>query len=83
ARTMESRYSDLPVMYAQLTEIYIGLERGLQALISEAQYHRLTGNDNRAVKLYDEILASKNLDITTISRIEQKRAEIVDAIKVK
>jgi predicted Zn-dependent protease len=83
ARTMESRYSDLPVMYAQLTEIYIGLERGLQALISEAQYHRLTGNDNRAVKLYDEILASKNLDITTISRIEQKRAEIVDARKVK
>jgi hypothetical protein len=82
ARTMESRYSELPVVYAQLTEIYIGLGRDLQGLISEAQYHRLTGNDNRAVKLYDEILASKDLDITTISRIKQKRAEIIDARKV-
>ncbi len=83
ARTMENRYSELPVVYAQLTEIYIGLGRDLQGLISEAQYHRLTGNDSRAVKLYDEILASKDLDITTVSRIKQKRAEIIDARKVK
>ena len=83
ARTMESRYSQLPVVYAQLTEIYIGLGRDLQGLISEAQYHRLTGNNNRAVKLYDEILASKGLDITTVSRIEEKRAEIIDGRKAQ
>jgi predicted Zn-dependent protease len=83
ARAMESRYSELPVVYAQLTEIYIGLGRDLQGLISEAQYHRLTGNNNRAVKLYDEVLDSKDLDITTVSRIEEKRAEIIDARKAQ
>jgi predicted Zn-dependent protease len=82
ARTMERRYSELPALYSQLTEIYIGLGRELQSLISEAQYHHLTGNDNRAVKLYDQILASEGLDITTISRLRQKRAEIVDALIV-
>jgi hypothetical protein len=65
------------VVYAQLTEIYVGLGRDLQGLISEAQYHRLTGNNNRAINLYDEILALKQLDTTTVSRIEEKRAEII------
>lgn len=83
ARTMEIRYSDLPVVYAQLTEIYIGLGRDLLSLISEAQYHRLTGNNNRAVTLYDEILASKGLDIATISRIKEKRSKIIDSRKAK
>lgn len=83
ARAMESRYSELPMVYAQLTEVYIGLGRDLQGLISEAQYHRLTGNNNRAVKLYDEILATKGLDITTVSRIEEKRAEIIDGKQVQ
>jgi predicted Zn-dependent protease len=82
-RAMEIRYSELPVVYAKLTEIYIGLGRNLQGLISEAQYHRLTGNNNRAVKLYDEILSSKDLNITMASRIEEKRAEIVDAQKTQ
>ena len=77
ARKMESRYSELAVVYAQLTEIYVGLGRNLQSLISEAQYHRLTGNNNRAINLYDEILALKQLDTTTVSRIEEKRAEII------
>ncbi len=81
ARKMENRYSELPVVYAQLTEIYMGLGRPLQGLISEAQYHRLTGNENRAVKLYDEILATEGLDISTVSRIEEKRAAIFDSRK--
>lgn len=83
ARAMQSRYSELPVVYAQLTEIYMGLGRDLQGLISEAQYHRLTGNNNRAVKLYDEILASKDLDITTVARIKEKRAEIIEGRKAQ
>jgi predicted Zn-dependent protease len=82
ARTMERQYSELPALYAQLTEIYMGLGQNLQGLISEAQYHHLTGNDNRAVKLYDQILASKDLNITMVFRIKQKRARIVDARKV-
>jgi predicted Zn-dependent protease len=77
ARRMESRYPDLHVVYAQLTKIYIGLKLELQSMITEAQYHRLTGNNNRAVKLYDEILASKDLDVTIESRIREKRAEII------
>jgi hypothetical protein len=59
----------------------MGLGRPLQGLISEAQYHRLTGNENRAVKLYDEILATEGLDISTVSRIEEKRAAIFDSRK--
>jgi predicted Zn-dependent protease len=82
ARTMERQYSELPALYAQLTEIYMGLGQNLQGLISEAQYHHLTGNDNRAVKLYDQILASKGLNITMVFRIKQKRARIVDVRKV-
>jgi predicted Zn-dependent protease len=82
ARTMERQYSELPALYAQLTEIYMGLGQNLQGLISEAQYHHLIGNDIRAVKLYDQILASKSLNITMVSRIKQKRAKIVDARKV-
>ena len=76
---MESRYSELAVVYAQLTEIYGGLEQNLQSLISEAQYHRLIGNDNRAINLYDKILTLKQLDTSTVSRIEEKRAEIIAA----
>jgi predicted Zn-dependent protease len=83
ARKLESRYSKLPVVYAQLTDIYQGLGRHLQSLISEAQYHRLNGNDNRAVMLYDEILASKDVDSITVFRIDQKRAEIIDDAKVE
>jgi len=79
ARKMESRYSELAVVYAQLTEIYVGLEQNLQSLISEAQYHRLIGNDNRAINLYDKILTLKQLDTSTVSRIEEKRAEIIAA----
>jgi predicted Zn-dependent protease len=82
ARTMERQYSELPALYAQLTEIYMGLGQNLQGLISEAQYHHLTGNDNRAVELYDQILTSKDLNITMVSRLKQKRAKIVDARKV-
>jgi len=78
ARKMENGYSELPVVYAQLTEIYMGLGNQLKGLISEAQYHLLTGNKNRAVKLYDEILATEGLDISTVSRIEEKRAAIFD-----
>lgn len=83
ARSMEIEYPELHLVYAQLTEIYIALGQELQGLMSEAQYHRLTGNNNRAVKLYDEILASKNLDITIASRIREKRAEVINSKKVK
>ncbi|MFT5658337.1 MAG: hypothetical protein ACI9KN_001616, partial [Gammaproteobacteria bacterium] len=44
---------------------------------------RLTGNDNRAVALYDDILASKDLDITIASKIREKRAQITNAKKLQ
>ena len=83
AREIESRYPDLPVVYAQLTAIYLGLELNLQSMVTEAEYHRLTGNNNRAVKLYDEILALKDLDITIASKIREKRVEIINSKKPK
>lgn len=83
AKVMENQYPELSVVYAQLTEIYMGLQREWQSLMSEAQYHRLIGNNNRAVKLYDEILASKDIDITIASKIREKRAEIIDSKKVR
>ncbi|MFT5549488.1 MAG: putative Zn-dependent protease [Candidatus Azotimanducaceae bacterium] len=79
ARKMENRYSELPFVYAQLTEIYMGLGRELQGLISEAEYHRLIGNENRAIKLYDEILATESLDASTVSRVKEKRTTIIDS----
>jgi predicted Zn-dependent protease len=83
ARTMEDQHQDLHIVYAQLTEIYRALKRDIPSKIAEAQYHRLTGNDNRAVALYDDILASKDLDITIASKIREKRAQITNAKKLQ
>ena len=78
-RIMESQHPDIADVYARLSEIYRALERDIQSMIAEAQYHQLTGNYNRAVALYDDILALKNIDITTVARIRQKRAELIES----
>ena len=46
--------------------------------MAQAEYHRLAGNPDQAVKLYDEILRSSEVDLATESKAREKRLILLE-----
>lgn len=73
ARDLETRFPQRQQIYFELSEIYRSLQRPALRLMAEAEYHRLNGNAKQAIRLYDEILDSSDVDLATESRAREKR----------
>jgi beta-barrel assembly-enhancing protease len=69
----KNNFNESPVIFANLTELYALLEKTSLQKQTEAEYHRLSGNVRRALELYDDVLASRNIDNPTRSKIEERR----------
>jgi predicted Zn-dependent protease len=76
ARALEINHPREQAVFYELTEIYKRLEQRIFSMMSEAEYHRLAGNRERAIQLYDEILSSADTDLATESRAREKRTQI-------
>ena len=76
ARILEINHPQKQAVFYELTEIYRRLGRTILSMMSEAEYHRLVGNRERAIQLYDKILSSADTDLTSESRAREKRSQI-------
>jgi predicted Zn-dependent protease len=76
ARRLENRYPDDKAVFFELADIYRLLNNGLQEMIAQADYHRLTGSRDLAIKLYSKILGAPDIDLATESKVREKLAEL-------
>jgi len=76
ARQLENRYPDDQAVFFELADIYRLLKKDLQAMIAQADYHRLSGSKDLAIKLYSKILKSPDIDLATESKVREKLAEL-------
>jgi len=76
ARRLENRYPDDKAVFFELADIYRLLKKGLQEMIAQADYHRLTGSKDLAIKLYGRVLGSPDIDLATESKVKEKLAEL-------
>jgi predicted Zn-dependent protease len=76
ARRLEKRYPREKRIYKELSEIYSELQQPINRMMAEAEYHRLSGNYQLAINLYDTVIGSPQTDDATESRATAKRAEI-------
>jgi predicted Zn-dependent protease len=74
ARGIENRFPEDRQIYFELSEIYQSLQRPGLRLMAQAEYQRLTGNPRQAIRLYDEILSSGDIDPVTASEAREKRS---------
>jgi len=74
ARGIENRFPEDQQIYFELSEIYQSLKRTGLRLMAQAEYQRLTGNPRQAIRLYDEILSSEDIDSVTVSEAREKRS---------
>jgi predicted Zn-dependent protease len=73
ARRLENEFPEKQQVYFELSEIYQSLHRPALQMMAEAEFHRITGNSTQAIKLYDQVLASKGADHATESKAREKR----------
>ena len=76
ARRLEKRFPREKRIYKELSEIYSELQQPINRMMAEAEYHRLSGNYQLAINLYDTVIGSPQTDDATESRATAKRAEI-------
>ena len=76
ARRLENRYPDDEAIYFELADIYRLLDQRLMEMIAQADYHRLTGSSELAIKLYSKILGFPDIDLATESKVREKLAEL-------
>lgn len=74
ARGIENRFPQDRQIYFELSEIYQSLQRPGLRLMAQAEYQRLNGNPGQAIRLYDEILRSGDVDSVTVSEAREKRS---------
>ena len=75
-RQLENKYPDDKTVYFELVDLYRQLDQDLLEMLAQADYHRLTGSIEQAIKLYGQILASPGVDLATESRVREKLAEL-------
>ena len=46
--------------------------------MAQAEFHRISGNPRQAIRLYDEVLKSPDVDLTTESRAREKRLLLLE-----
>jgi predicted Zn-dependent protease len=73
ARRLEIEFPENQQVYFQLSEIYQSLHRPALQMMAEAEFHRITGNRQQAIKLYDQVLVSSDADHATESKAREKR----------
>ena len=73
ARGLENQFPDDKQVYFELSEIYRSLQRPALRLMAQAEFHRISGNRQQAIRLYDEVLESTDVDLATESRAREKR----------
>ena len=73
ARGLENRHPDDKQVYFELSEIYQALQRPALRLMAQAEFHRIAGNPQQAIKLYDQVLESPDADLATESKAREKR----------
>jgi len=76
ARRLEDRYPWDKAVFFELVEIYEELDKTLLKLLAQADYHRLAGAPQLAIKLYSQVLGSPDIDLATESRVREKLAEL-------
>jgi predicted Zn-dependent protease len=78
ARQLETDYPQEQRIYFELSEIYKSLQQPALQLMAEAEYHRINGNTQQSIRLYDQVLALKDVDPTTLSRAREKRQQLLE-----
>lgn len=76
ARRLENRYPRSKAVYFELVDIYQQLEENLLKMMAQADYHRLSGSPDQAIRLYGQILGSPDVDLVTESKVKEKLAEL-------
>ena len=76
ARRLENRYPQDRAVYFELVGIYQQLDEDLLKMMAQADYHRLSGYPDQAMRLYSRILGSPDIDQVTESRVKEKLAEL-------
>jgi predicted Zn-dependent protease len=78
ARRLEIEFPENQQVYFELSEIYRSLHRPALQMMAEAEFHLITGNSRQAIKLYDQILVSKDADVATVSKAREKRLQLLE-----
>jgi len=78
ARRLEIEFPENRQVYFELSEIYQSLHRPALQMMAEAEFHRITGNRQQAIKLYDQVLVSSDADHATESKAREKRLLLLE-----
>ena len=78
ARRLEIEFPENQQVYFQLSEIYQSLHQPALQMMAEAEFHRITGNPQQAIKLYDQVLVSSDADHATESKAREKRLLLLE-----
>jgi predicted Zn-dependent protease len=73
ARRLENEFPENQQVYFELSAIYQFLQRPALQMMAEAEFHRIAGNSQQAIKLYDQVLVSSDADFATLSKAREKR----------
>jgi len=46
-------------------------------MMAEAEFHFLNGNSRQSIRLYDQVLASVDADPATLSKVREKREQLL------
>lgn len=75
-RRLEIRYPGDKTVFFELVDLYRHLDQNLLEMLAQADYHRLAGSPDLAIKLYSQILVSPDIDLATESKVREKLAEL-------
>jgi predicted Zn-dependent protease len=78
ARRLEFENPGEQQVYFVLSEIYKSLKRPALQMMAEAEFHRLNGNSRQSIRLYDQVLASSDADMATLSKAREKREQLLE-----
>jgi len=81
ARRLEIDYPKQPQVYFALSGTYDALNRPVPKLMAEAEFHRLDGNPQQSIRLYDQVLATAGADPTILSIAREKRLQLLEQEK--
>jgi len=78
ARRLENENPQNQQIYFELSELYRSMGRPSLRMMAEAEFHRITGNPQQAIKLYDQVLTSSDTDPATESEAREKRLQLLE-----
>jgi predicted Zn-dependent protease len=77
ARNLENEFPENKQVYFELSEIYQALQRPALRLMAQAEFHRINGNPQQAIKLYGQVLNSPDADLATESEAREKQLLLI------